>query len=173
MLDDTEVDYGHEIEVVYLVMAAAKILGEDRNPDIVDRVTALGRAVSEFAYDRAHGKWFYSGNPISGQVLSRISNFWTNFEALNGLATLYDLTGESEFLHKFEGVLTWLESKQINAAVGEWYHNVDDRGRPLDQDVDNGCAWMSFAWKSSYHSLRALITRKLWIEERCQIGRSR
>ncbi len=40
-------------------------------------------------------------------------------------------------------------------------------------DVDNGCAWMSFAWKSSYHSLRALITRKLWIEERCQIGRSR
>jgi mannose/cellobiose epimerase-like protein (N-acyl-D-glucosamine 2-epimerase family) len=134
-------------------------------------VIALGRAVSRVAYDPVHGKWFYSGNPLTGEVLVRVSSFWTNFEALNGLAEMHDLTGEPEYLEKFERVLSWLERKQINAAVGEWYYNVDEHGRPLDRDIFNSdCGWMSFAWKSSYHSLRALIHCKRWTAWRCQLG---
>jgi mannobiose 2-epimerase len=166
VIDSSEVDYGHEIELVYLAMAAAALLGRDAERQIVDKLVSLGRCTTEAAYDRVHGKWCYSGNPLTGKVLQRISSFWVNFEALNGLATMYRLTGEAGYLEKFEKVLAWLEAKQINAAVGEWYCHVDDAGRPVDRDVyGNDCAWMSFAWKSSYHSLRALITCKQWIAE--------
>jgi hypothetical protein len=163
-----EIDYGHDIELVYLTMTAARALGQEAQPEIVDPVVRLGRSVTNSAYDGAYGKWLYSGDPITGRAIQRASNLWVNFEALNGLSTLYQLTGEWEFLEKFERVLTWLESKQINRAVGEWYYNVDDRGNPVDTDVfGNDCAWMTFAWKSSYHSLRALITAKRWLECAC------
>jgi mannobiose 2-epimerase len=163
-----EVDYGHDIEVVYLTMMAATALGRENEPAIVDPVIRLGRSVMEAAYDRSHGKWFYSGDPMTGRVIHRDSNIWANFEALNGLSTLHRLTGEPEFVEKFESVLRWLESKQRNHAVGEWYYNVDHRGRPLASDVfGNDCAWMTFAWKSSYHSLRALMTGKQWLENVC------
>jgi mannobiose 2-epimerase len=163
-----EVDYGHDIEVVYLTMMAARALGREVQSDIVDPIVRLGRSVTVSAYDRAYGKWLYSGDPITGKAIHRVSSLWANFEALNGLSTLYQLTDEWKFLEKFERVLSWLESKQINHAVGEWYYNVDDRGRPVDTDVfGNDCAWMTFAWKSSYHSLRALMTGKRWLESAC------
>lgn len=167
-IDLQEIDYGHDIEVVYLTMLAATALGRENERQIVDPVIRLGRSVTEAAYDRSYGKWLYSGDPITGRVIHRDSSIWANFEALNGLSTLHLLTGEPELLEKFERVLRWLESKQRNHAVGEWYYNVDHRGRPLDTDVfGNDCAWMTFAWKSSYHSLRALMTRKRWLESLC------
>lgn len=173
LIDELEADHGHDIEVVFLAMSAARILGRQNDPAIASRLARLGRSVTTRAYDRKHGKWFYSGNPLTGQVMQRVSNIWTNFETLNGLATLYDLTGEAGYLVKLERVLSWLETKQINDAVGEWHYNVDDRGRPVDRDVfGNDCGWMSFAWKSSYHSLRALMTRKHWIEKRFPDGLS-
>jgi mannobiose 2-epimerase len=175
VVDVREIDYGHDIEVVYLMMLAASALGLQTMPELVDPVVRLGRSVTDAAYDSSYGKWLYSGDPITGRVIHRESSIWANFEALNGLSTLHQMTGEPEFLDKFEGVLRWLETKQRNPAVGEWYYNVDHRGRPLDTDVfGNDCAWMSFAWKSSYHSLRALLTRKQWLENVCStLGDSR
>ncbi len=161
-----EIDYGHDIEVVHLVMSAAKALGREGESRLKKRVVQLGRSVTGDAYDPSHGKWFYSGSPKSGQVLERVSNFWTNFEALNGLFELWELTNEPHFLEKFGSVLTWLETRQINSRTREWYYNVDDAGNPVDLDVfGNPCGWMTFEWKSSYHSVRALLSRKLRIQQ--------
>jgi hypothetical protein len=166
VIEDREIDFGHDIEVVFLAMGAARALGLASDRAIVDRLVSLGRSVTALAYDREHGKWLYSGNPITGKVAQRLSSIWANFEALNGLATLYDLTADVAYFDKFERVLRWLELKQANPRVGEWYYTVDDAGRPVDHDVfGNDCAWMSFAWKSSYHTLRALMARKHWLED--------
>ncbi len=164
VVDNWEVDYGHEIEVVFLIMLAASLLGRDREPELVNRVVKLGQRVCGSAFDSVRGKWFYSGNPISGKVVHKVANIWTNFEALNGLSTMYDLTGEIEYLNKYDQTIHWLETKQFNVKVGEWYYNVNNRGRPMKKDVYTGdCGWMTYSWKSSYHSTRALITQKRWL----------
>jgi mannose/cellobiose epimerase-like protein (N-acyl-D-glucosamine 2-epimerase family) len=170
VVNNWEVDYGHDIENVYLTMMAAKSLGRETEQAIINRVIELGKDVTTYAYDSNYGKWFYSGNPISGQINERVSNIWTNFEALNGLSTMYELTGETSYLEKYEKVLEWLEDEQMNDATKEWYYNVDDSGNPVNTDVFGGqCGWITFAWKSSYHSLRALMTRKEWIEQRTDL----
>ncbi len=166
LVNDWEVDLGHDIETVYLAMATARTLGREHEPGLVERVVELGRSTTELAYDRELGKWFYSADPRTGAVRQRSANVWTNFEALNGLSTLYRMTGDAMYLDRFERVLAWLETKQRNPEVGEWYYSVDDQGRRVDHDVfGNDCAWMTFAWKSSYHSLRALLTQKRWLED--------
>jgi mannose/cellobiose epimerase-like protein (N-acyl-D-glucosamine 2-epimerase family) len=166
LVDDAEVDFGHEIEVVHLVMAAAKALGRDAETDILEKVVNLGRTVSATAFDSARGKWFYSGDPISGKVLRKVSNYWTNFEALLGLGTMYQLTGDNQYLVQFDAVLSWLETKQLNKKVGEWYYNVNRFGRPVNTDVFNGAGgWMTFGWKSSYHGTRTLLHLRQWISD--------
>lgn len=171
VVNNWEVDYGHDIENVYLTMMAAKSLGRETEQAIINRVIELGKSVTTSAYDSNYGKWFYSGNPVSGQINEGVSNIWTNFEALNGLSTMYELTGETSYLEKFEKVLEWLEDEQMNDATKEWYYNVDDSGKPVNTDVFGAqCGWITFAWKSSYHSLRALMTRKEWIEKRIDLG---
>lgn len=167
VLNDWEVDYGHDIEVVHLTMAAAQALGRQSETDLAERVIRLGASVTDAAYDRRRGRWYYSGNPLTGRVSQRVANIWTHFEALNGLAVLFDLTGDASFLARFDRVLDWIGSRQLNAEVGEWYYNVNGRGRPVSRDVFNGdCGWMTFAWKSSYHSLRALMNLKKWSRRR-------
>jgi mannose/cellobiose epimerase-like protein (N-acyl-D-glucosamine 2-epimerase family) len=122
-------------------------------------VVQLGRSVTADAFDERFGKWLYSGDPIRGTPSERISNIWTNFEAANGLFTLWELTGEQAYLEKLGRVLRWLATRQRNPITGEWFYNVDDAGRPVDTDVfGNACGWMTFEWKSSYHAVRALLS---------------
>jgi mannobiose 2-epimerase len=166
VVEERASDCGHDIEVVYLAVEAAKLLGRERESAVVEAAMRVGSSVTERGYDRARGKWFHSADPVTGRVLRREAVFWVQFEALNGLSTMWQLTSEPHYLDKFERVLTWLETKQYNPAVGEWYSMVDDRGRPLARTpFGEDCAWLSYPWKASYHSVRALVTRKRWIEE--------
>lgn len=165
VINNWEIDYGHDIEVVYLVMAAANMLGRQSESNIVESVLGLAHSMADIAYDRKRGKWFYSGNPLTGKVRHKIANFWVHFEALNGLFVAYQLSGDEKFLKQFDDILSWLETKQINSRVGEWYYNVSNRGRPVNRDIFNGkCNWMTFPWKSSFHSLRALMSARQWIK---------
>lgn len=165
VINNWEIDYGHDIEVVYLVMAAASMLGRQEESKIVEAVLGLAHSMADSAHDRKRGKWFYSGNPLTGKPRHKIANFWVQFEALNGLFVAYQLSGDTKFLLQFDDILTWLETGQKNPRVGEWYYNVNNRGRPVNRDVFNGqCHWMTFPWKSSFHSLRALMSARRWIE---------
>jgi mannobiose 2-epimerase len=158
------IEYGHDIEVVFLVWHAATRLGLADRKEVQDQLLSLAGSTTEAALDRKLGRWFYAGQPLSGRATEKTANIWTNFEALNGLATAYRLSSEEKYLRAYDRVLEWLETKQCNPQTGEWYYNVDRRGRPLLRGVygeDTGM--MTFAWKSSYHSTRALLAGKQWL----------
>ncbi len=169
LIDHHEVEYGHDIEVVYLLWQSASRLGWQDDEQITEPLLALARSTSRRAFDRRLGKWYYSGAPLTGRPRKKTANIWTQFEALNGLMVAYRLSSEPEFLTMFDRVLEWLDTKQRHPRLGEWYYNVDSRGRPLIRGVyGEPCGWMSFPWKSSYHSFRALIACKLWLQSEIQ-----
>lgn len=161
-----QIEYGHDIEVVFLAWHAATRLGLADSKDVQEKLLKLAGCTTQAAFDRRLGRWFYAGRPLSGKATNKMANIWTNFEALNGLSTAYQLSGEQTYLKTYDRVLEWLDTKQCNPQTGEWYYNVDRRGRPLLQGAyGENTGLMSFAWKSSYHSTRALLVSKQWLLE--------
>jgi len=152
------VSYGHDIETVWLLMDAARVLGRAEESAVRDAARRMGAHASERGYDTSVGGYYNEGVP-GGKVTDSEKIWWVQFEALAGLWWLYRLTGDTVHLRRLERTLAWLESTW-DTAGGEWFYGRLPDGTPGPRGENKG-----EEWKTSYHNLRALVFAADWIAE--------
>jgi mannobiose 2-epimerase len=144
------VSYGHDIETTWLLLDAAKALGRDSEPGLLQAALTMGQNAAEGGFDPALGGFFNEGVP-GGAPTDKTKVWWVEFEALLGLFTLYQLDPRPTTLERFERTLGWLEKYQ-DLPHGEWFWGITEAGQPDEHGEAKGQEW-----KTSYHGLRALV----------------
>ena len=139
--------YGHDIEIIYLLMEANRVTGLPDHP-YLGLYKALFANALRFGYDRRAGGFFASG-PLGRLANRREKVWWVQAEALTGSLRLYELTSDPLYWDAFESVLDFVEAYQVDWNLGEWHEHIDRLGRPSGAKAH--------LWKSAYHNGRAAI----------------
>jgi mannobiose 2-epimerase len=142
--------YGHDIETVWLMADAARLLGDDaliaRLGDITREVTA--KVISE-GFDHVQGGIFNAG--YGGIVKDDDKHWWAQAEAIVGFLEAYRVTHDPVCITKAYQTWEFIQHRLINENVGEWYFRVNSAGIPYTSEDILG------PWKCPYHSARACL----------------
>lgn len=144
------ISHGHDVEAAHLILAAARALGSEDDPEVSAKTQALIDYALQTGWDDENGGFFYSGDS-NGQVLDRTKNWWVQAEGLLGLATMLERTGDQRYANALSKQWSWVRDFQIDQEQGGWWANVDQTGQPL------GSRDKGDPWKDAYHDGRALL----------------
>lgn len=139
--------YGHDLEVISLVLAAQRALGSAPT-ELAPVLRQLFASAVWWGMDRVEGGFFLQGS-IGGPVRDRSKLMWAQAEGLGAAVELSVLTGEDVFSSVAHRTLDWVTRRQADWSGGEWYESVGSDGRV---SVGRGDAW-----GSPYHNGRALL----------------
>ena len=151
-----EVSYGHDLETAWLLMEAARVLRREGDAELRSAALRMAEHSSLRGFDGTRGGYFELG--IVGGATTRFDKvWWVQFEALLGLWWAFELSGDAVQLDRLEATLGWIEQSE-DLPVGEWFGitNPDLSAAGADYKGDE--------WKASYHSLRALLFTKDWVD---------
>ena len=141
------VSYGHDVENVWLLSDAVQTLGQS-NALWLDLYRRLFDYSYRYGYDRQQGG-FFSRGPFNTPADEREKIWWVQAEGLVSALTMFTLTRESTYARVFEETLRWIDQKQTDWRVGEWYAEVLPDGSTRGVKGDR--------WKEGYHNGRALL----------------
>ncbi len=153
------VSYGHDIETFWLLGETARALGNADAPSIMNAAEVLARNSAEWGFDGEQGGYFEEG-PLGGMPNRREKVWWVQAEAIAGLFRLFQRTGEERYLDRLEATLRFVETRQLNAAAGEWFWGLLE-----DATLGPKGPTMGEAWKTGYHTLRALTYTQRWMRD--------
>jgi mannobiose 2-epimerase len=152
--------YGHDVECAWLVLDAARALGQS---------PALHRGWAEglcgyslkFGYDDKHGGFFYTG-PLGKPADDTKKEWWVQAEALVSMLEMYRLTGKREYYATFSQTLDFVEKHQV-AREGSWWATRAADGSPKGNQ-------RSSPWQGAYHNGRAMLLCARMLEEMAEKG---
>ncbi len=144
------ISYGHDIEVSWLLVEAAEVLGE---PDLLARVrresVAIAEATLASGVDPADGGIFNEGNPAG--VTDRSKDWWPQAEAVVGFLNAYQLTGETRYFQASQRTWAFIETRLCDRVHGEWFWSADPSPTRRARHPKAGF------WKCPYHNARACL----------------
>jgi len=150
------VSYGHDIEAAHLLIDAAVTLDGVIDDKTAQRARSLVDNTLLFGMDREYGGFFSNGTE-GGRPLLRSKNWWTQAEALLGIAVAATLPDApvDEYLDALIATWAWVRDYQIDAEFGGWFEMVQTDGSPAEpEDHKDRKGHM---WKAAYHETRALV----------------
>ncbi len=143
------ISYGHDIETAWLVIEAAKRLG---NETILRTAEQSAIKVADTFIEEAiaiDGAVINEKNARTGHV-DTDRHWWPQVEALVGLHYVYELTGNPNYLRSSLPIWEFVKKNMLDYKNGEWYFRVDENGTPYGEDKVS-------MWKAPYHTTRACI----------------
>ena len=156
--DNNIISYGHDLESVWLLLEAVKVLEMEDDTTLINKIIDMGKRSSKEGYDDVVGAFNNRGD-LSGSVLDNTKVWWIQFESMQGIWQLYLHTKDEKYLAQIESVLDWLENQQMHRPIKEWFQEVDNSGTPGQN------RYIADEWKTTYHSIRALVNMADWIGE--------
>jgi mannose/cellobiose epimerase-like protein (N-acyl-D-glucosamine 2-epimerase family) len=141
---DLRVSYGHDVENVWLLIAANEAAGLPNGP-LADLYRALFAYSLKYGWDEARGGLFYTG-PFRQPADNRGKSWWVQAETMASGLHMYRLSGDEKYYAVFEKTLKWIVEEQADWKNGDWHAWV---GGP--QELKAG------PWKSPYHNGRAVL----------------
>ncbi|MCC9600707.1 AGE family epimerase/isomerase [Stieleria sp. JC731] len=140
--------YGHDVECAWLVLEAAKALGQSTSILESWAISTCQHSL-QYGYDEKHGGFHYTGT--LGQPSDETKKvWWTQTEAMVAMLTLYQITGEEQYKRRFEETYRFCEKYHV-ADEGGWWNTLTVDGKP-----DRYPSRTSM-WQGAYHNARALI----------------
>lgn len=139
--------YGHDLELISLVLDAQRALGADPVGNVPEPRQLFANAVW-WGLDRDQGGFFLSG-PVGRKANLRWKILWVQAEALRTSIELYSLTGDDVFGCVAKRILDWIVNYQADWEIGEWHTAVRSDGTVSGTNGDQ--------WNSPYHSGRAVL----------------
>jgi len=142
---------GHAIESMWFMERIYRFHGR------ADRVRTALDAIRwhlEYGWDHEHGGLFLARHVEGGRPRWHASDakvWWTLTESLYALLRAYELTGEDWALEWFHRAHEYAFRTFPNRRHGEWFQNLDRRGRPTPVVVS------ALPVKDPFHLPRALI----------------
>ncbi len=156
LVGDNTVSYGHDIETCWLLYEAAKVLNKENDSLILNQIIKLGTHSANEGFDEKNGGYFDHGIP-GIKVTDSTKVWWIQSESLSGLLRLYILTKNEIWLDKLQKTLNWIEQSQIDKNTGEWYWDINAKGKTVTTSN------LGNEWKTCYHNLRSCIFIEKWI----------
>ena len=141
-------NYGHNIEMAWLLKLAIDTLGEDIAP-YKPIIRKLVDQAYQYGVDWEYGGIYVEG-PNDGPATQTVKEFWQQAEALTGFLDALLLFKEQKYWDAFENMFHFIWNNMINHDVGEWYALLER---------DGSIKWdhLAHEWKISYHTVRAVI----------------
>lgn len=125
----TRQSFGHDCEISYLLVTAARLTGSDALIAKAEKVcTDVLTHVLENDYD-AWGSLINSGDLVTGDK-EKSHIWWAQAESVTAMLCGYELTGDVRFLEACERQADYIEKYFVNREHGDWYSNivVDETG---------------------------------------------
>ena len=150
------VSYGHDIEAAHLLLDAAETLGQGISEKTYDRSRALVDNTLLYGMDKERGG-FYTNGTAGGRPLQTDKNWWTQSEALLGLAKATELPGApvEEYLESLTLTWNWIRDFQIDQEDGGWFEVLRSDGTGADPEEHK--ERKGHMWKAAYHETRGLV----------------
>ena len=140
------ISYGHDIEAAWLLSRAAEALGD---PVLTARITAAALRITDVTLAEgtdADGGVFNLGDPTG--IIDDTKEWWPAAEAVVGFLNAWQLSGQAHYLVAAARTWTFIETRLIDRANGEWFRGVTRDGRVIATFEK-----VSF-WKCPYHNGR-------------------
>lgn len=151
-----EVSFGHDIELSWLIVESASVLGE---PELLERAKAeamqMARVTAAQGVDRDGGV-FNEANPR--RLTNTNKDWWPQAEACVGFLNAYQISGNPGYFADSQHTWDFIQTKGIDRKFGDWYESVARDGAPLVR------AKLS-VWKCPYHNSRACLQIIKRVEE--------
>ena len=152
-----EISYGHDIELSWLLVEAAEVLGD---PVLLARTkqTALAIAqVTEAEGIDQDGGVYNEGNPHGPTNTDK--EWWEQAEAAVGFLNAYQISGEPRHFARSLRSWNFIQDKLVDRQNGDWHNTLRRDGTPiLTVTTPNGRTFPSAKlsiWKCPYHNSRA------------------
>ena len=149
------VSYGHDIENVWLLIAARNAL-ELSNAPLMRVYGALFTYAHAYGYDGERGG-FYDSGPFNAPADRRQKTWWVQAEGMLSALWMYRLTADPEYFECFRKTLDWIETRQVDWDGGDWHADILPDGTPSGAKAG--------PWKSPYHNGRALLEASEILED--------
>jgi mannobiose 2-epimerase len=154
-----EISYGHDIELSWLLVEAAEVLGD---PALVARArteaVAIANATAAEGIDRDGGV-YNEGNPHGPTNTNK--EWWEQAEAAVGFLNAYQISGDPR--HFAQSVRSWqfIQNKFVDRVHGDWHNTLQRDGTPiLSFTTRTGLTVPSAKlsiWKCPYHNSRSCL----------------
>lgn len=144
------VSYGHDIETAWLLMEAAKAIGDEALLEDT-RITAI-QVINTFMDEAIDedGAVINEKNLSTG-ALDKDRHWWPQVEALIGLSYAFKLTGRQKYTDCSIRIWDFIKTHLIDRKHGEWHFRVDQYGKVYTEEDKVSM------WKAPYHTTRACI----------------
>lgn len=145
----SKVSFGHDIETSWLLVEAARALGDAALLDRVQMAAArLADAVLERGVDTVHGGLFYASEH---GALDTDKEWWPQCEAIVGFVAAHQESGRSDFLDAAAATWRFASRHLLDGRHGEWRRRVSRAGSESRGGEKVG------PWKCPYHNARACL----------------
>ena len=145
----TKISFGHDIETSWLLVEAARALGD---LPLIERTQSaaggLAAAVLEQGVDAEHGGVF---DELEDGHLDTDKEWWPQAEAIVGFLAAFQDTGRGEYLEAALGAWSFARDHLFDRKHGEWFRRVSRAG-----DESRGGEKVG-PWKCPYHNGRACL----------------
>ena len=151
--------YGHDIELSWLVVEAATVLG-DRG--LLERArheaVLLAKATAAAGVD-ADGGVYNDGNPRG--VTNPTKDWWPQAEAAVGFLNAFQISTDPRFFADAEHSWGFIQARMVDPVHGDWYQHLHRDGTPYLEVRGRGGKVLPSEklsiWKCPYHNGRACM----------------
>ena len=146
----TEVSYGHDIEAAWLLVNAARKLG---NNDLIMSVETKAISIADTFVSKALDKDFgvYNNMDVQNMKVDTDKHWWPQAEAIVGLLYVWNITGTNKYLNIALKIWDFIDQAILDKINGEWFFRVNKDGVPYENENKVGL------WKCPYHNSRACM----------------
>lgn len=144
------VSYGHDIETGWLVIEAAKAIGDKSLLQLTeDTAVKVADTFLKEAID-LDGGVFNEKNRATNKI-DTDKHWWPQVEAIIGLDYVYLITKNEKYIQDSLRIWEFTKKHMIDSEHGEWHARVNQNGTIYtNEDKVN-------MWKAPYHTSRACI----------------
>jgi cellobiose epimerase len=143
-----EFSYGHDIELSWLLVEAAEVLGDPAVLERVKPVTVAIARVTEVEGVDTDGGIFNEGN--AGGVTNANKDWWPQAEAAVGFLNSYQISRDPAFFASALRSWNFIQRKFVDRQNGDWFESLSRDGTPLPRLKQS-------VWKCPYHNSRACL----------------
>lgn len=141
-----DVSYGHDIELSWLLVEAAQVVGD---PALIDRVKPISLDIARVTLAEGvdpDGGVLNEGGPHG--YTNTAKDWWPQAEAAVGFMNAYQLSGDPTYFKASRHSWEFIQAKFVDRVHGDWIESVNRDGTPIRT------AKVSI-WKCPYHSGRS------------------
>ncbi len=143
-----EISYGHDIELSWLLVEAANVVGD---PALIARVKPVSLDIARVTLAEGvdpDGGVISEGGPKGYTNTSK--EWWEQAEAVVGFLNAYQLSGDARYLDASRHSWAFIQARFIDRKYGDWVNLVKRDGTPYPLPKVS-------LWKCPYHSGRCCM----------------